>query len=54
MAQSIPSVPIPPPAFVGYLSFCFENAANAPRWRLAVHTKPHGGGTAPKMIPTPK
>ena len=30
MAQSIPSVPILPPAFVGHLSFCFGKAANAP------------------------
>ena len=33
MAQSIPSVPILPPAlFVGHLSFCFGKASNAPQW----------------------
>ena len=42
MAQSIPSVPIPP-AFLGHLSFCFGKAANAPRWVRAFIQKPLGG-----------
>ena len=39
MAQSIPSVPILPPAFVGHLSFCFGKAANAPWWGFKIGCK---------------
>ena len=39
MAQSIPSVHIPPRAFVGHLSFCFGKAANAPRRGLKIGCK---------------
>ena len=39
MAQSIPSVPTPHPSPPGHLSFCFGQAANAPRWGLKVRCK---------------
>ena len=43
-----------PLAFVGYLSFCFEKAVNAPRWRRAVHTKPPRWEYSPQNDPDPE
>ena len=62
MAESIPSVSIPPPpggAFVAHLSFCFGKAANAPWLGQMFIEKPtaglknrvqiHDPGTTPKL-----
>ena len=58
MAESIPSVSIPPPrggggAFVGHLSFCFGKAANAPRSGQMFIEKPTVGLKNRVQIPNP-
>ena len=51
MAQSIPSVPILPPAvFVGHLSFCFGKASNAPQWGFKIGYKCPTPGQHQKFI----
>ena len=60
MAESIPSVSIPPPrggggggAFVGHLSFCFGKAANAPQSGWMFIEKPTVGLKNRVQIPDP-
>ena len=54
MAQSIPSVPIPPWLLSGICHFVWEMLQMPHGGAGLFIQNPHGGGAAPKMIPTPK